>query len=689
MAVPESTPTPPPASTEPVYMGLPSERVLRPRLYVALLLTLPVFVLAMGPMVPGLSFNQWIDPRVSGWIQFALTTPVFFWCGWFFILRFTRSIRERDPNMFTLIIPGIGAAYLYSAFAVIRPDWLPTALTAHGHPPLYFEATAMIVTIVLIGQILEQRTHARTEDAIRALINLAPRVATRIGPDGSEHEVEIDQVGRGDRLRVRPGGKIPVDGYVEEGVSAVDESMLTGESVPVDKSPGDPVTGGTLNTMGSFVIRAERIGSDTVLAHIIELVEAAQDTEPPIQQLADRVSGFFAPTVLTISLLTFIIWYGFGPEPSFPFALVNAVAVLVIACPCALGLATPVSIATGIGRGARAGILVREAEALERLQSVDTVLLDKTGTLTEGKPSVASLLPAEGIETEELLRWAASAELGSEHPLARSIVAEARSGNRALTEPSHFLAIAGGGVEATIGNDSIRVGKPAFVTDDQTGDESIWLARTESVRSLGQTVVYVSLNHRMIGAIALADRIRETTRPAVKALHRLGLQIVMVTGDNQETADAVARELGIDRVHAGVRPEDKQAIVRDHTARGEKTAFCGDGINDAPALASADVGIAMGTGTDVAIDSAGLILVKGDLMALVRAVNLSRAVLRNIKQNLFFAFCYNSLGIPIAAGVLYPAFGILLNPMIAGAAMAMSSISVVSNALRLKRIRLD
>ncbi|RKX35795.1 MAG: cation-transporting ATPase PacS [Verrucomicrobia bacterium] len=669
-------------------MGLPSERILRPRFYVALILTLPVFVLAMGPMIPGLNLGRWVDPRLSGWVQFALTTPVFFWCGWFFILRFVRSLRERDPNMFTLIIIGIGAAYLYSTFAIAFPGWLPDALLTGGHPPIYFEATAMIVTIVLIGQILEQRTHARTEDAIRALINLAPRMATRVGPEGSEKEVPVESVVRGDRLRVRPGEKVPVDGRLEEGNSTVDESMITGEPVPVDKEPGDSITGGTLNTMGSFIMRAERVGADTVLARIIDLVEAAQETEPPIQRLADRVSGFFVPIVLTVSLLTFVTWYWIGPEPSFTYALVNAVAVLVIACPCALGLATPVSIATGIGRGAQAGILVRDAEALERLQSVDTVLLDKTGTLTEGRPGLAALLPADDGDENTLLAVAASAELGSEHPLARAIVAEARARGLVPTPPDRFESVTANGVHARIGSDSIRVGKPDFVTGSSSDATDLWHDRTEPARLAGQTVILVSRNERVLGAIALADRIRETTRGAVNELHRLGLRVIMVTGDNRETADAVAGELGIDLVHAGVRPEQKQAIVMEHAERGEKTAFCGDGINDAPALAAAHVGIAMGTGTDVAIDSAGLILVKGDLTALVRAVHLSRAVLRNIKQNLFFAFCYNSLGIPVAAGVLYPLFGVLLNPMIAGVAMAMSSISVVSNALRLKRLKL-
>jgi len=684
----ETSPARSPVSIEPVYMGLPSEQVLRPRFYAALILTLPVFILAMGPMVPGLDLGRWIEPRLSGWIQFALTTPVFFWCGWFFILRFVRSIRERDPNMFTLIIIGIGAAYLYSTFAIALPDWLPDALLADGHPPIYFEATAMIVTIVLIGQILEQRTHARTEDAIRALVNLAPRMATRIGPDGSEAEVPVESIVRGDRLRVRPGEKVPVDGRLEEGHSAVDESMITGEPVPGDKEPGDDVTGGTLNTMGSFIMRAERVGAETVLARIIDLVEAAQETEPPIQRLADRVSGFFVPVVLTISLLTFMIWFWIGPEPSFTYALVNAVAVLVIACPCALGLATPVSIATGIGRGAQAGILVRDAEALERLQSVDTVLLDKTGTLTEGKPGVAALLPADDLDENSLLAVAASAELGSEHPLARAIVAEARAKGLELTTPEHFESATASGVHARIGSDSIRVGKPDFVTGSSSDLVKLWHDLTEPARLAGQTVILISKNERVLGAIALADRIRETTRGAVDELHRLGLRIIMVTGDNPETANAVAGELGIDLVHAGVRPEQKQAIVMEHAEHGEKTAFCGDGINDAPALAAAHVGIAMGTGTDVAIDSAGLILVQGDLTALVRSVHLSRAVLRNIKQNLFFAFCYNILGIPVAAGVLYPVFAILLNPMIAGVAMAMSSISVVSNALRLKRLKL-
>lgn len=676
------------ASTAPVYMGLPSERILRPRFYVAVFLTLPVFILAMGPMIPGLGPGRWISPHVSPWIQMVLTTPVFFWCGWFFILRFVRSLREGDTNMFTLIIPGIGAAYFYSVVATIFPGWLPEGLMKGGHAPIYFEATAMIVTIVLIGQILEQRTHNRTEDAIRALVNLAPRLATRLGEDGTEKEIPLDAVGVGDRLRVRPGEKVPVDGKIADGASAVDESMITGEPIPVDKSAGDDVLGGTVNTHGSFIMSAERIGAGTVLARIIELVEAAQDTEPPIQRLADRVSSVFVPVVLGISLLTFFIWFWVGPEPTFTYALVNAVAVLVIACPCALGLATPVSIVTGIGRGAQAGILVRDAEALERLQSVDTVLLDKTGTLTEGRPAIGVLIPAEGVEETDLLATAASAELGSEHPLARTLVAEARSRGLTLEEPTAFKAVAGGGVEARVGSQDVRVGRSDFVETATSATEAFMDQLPGREDLAGQTLVLVSRGDDVLGAIGLIDPIRETTKEAVEELHRLGLRVGMVTGDNRAAADVVADKIGIDLVHAGVLPEEKQQIVRDHAARDEKVAFCGDGINDAPALAAAHVGIAMGTGTDVAIESAGLILVKGDLQALVRAVHLSRAVLRNIKQNLFFAFCYNSLGIPIAAGVLYPFLGILLNPMIAGAAMALSSISVVSNALRLKSLKL-
>ena len=675
-------------STDPVYMGLPSERVLRPRLVVALILTLPVFILAMGPMIPGLGLDRWVNPHASPWIQMILTTPVFFWCGWFFILRFVRSLRKGDTNMFTLIIPGIGAAYAYSVAATLFPEWLPEGLMKGGHAPIYFEATAMIVTIVLIGQILEQRTHSRTEDAIRSLVNLAPRLATRMGDDGTEEEIPLDAVGVGDRLRVRPGEKIPVDGKVVDGTGAVDESMITGEPIPVDRGAGDAVLGGTVNTQGSFIMSAEHIGADTVLARIIELVEAAQETEPPIQRLADRVSSVFVPVVLGISLLTFIIWFRLGPEPAFTYALVNAVAVLVIACPCALGLATPVSVVTGIGRGAQAGILVRNAEALERLQSVDTVLLDKTGTLTEGRPGVSLLVTAAGIEEADLLATAASAEKGSEHPLARALVAEARSRDYDLKEPDFFESVSGGGVKARFGSRVVRVGRPDFVIDAIPSAVPFMDRLATRPDLAGQTLVLVSRGDDLLGAIGLADQIRGTTRNAIAELHRLGIRVGMVTGDNPSAADAVAARLGIDLVHASVRPDEKQAIVLELAARGRKVAFCGDGINDAPALASAHVGIAMGTGTDVAIDSAGLILVKGDLQALVRAVHLSRAVLRNIKQNLFFAFCYNSLGIPVAAGLLYPFFGVLLNPMIAGAAMAMSSISVVSNALRLKSLKL-
>ena len=659
------------ASDAPVYMGLPHERILRPRLWGALALSLPVTVLAMGEMIPGL--RDWLPaPAISGWLQFALTTPVFFWSGQFFIRRWWKSIRERDTNMFTLTVTGTGAAYFYSTASVLFPKLLGAASHGSHGLPLYFEAAAVITTIVLFGQILEQRAHARTDAAIRALMDLAPPVAHRVVGD-REEDVPLGDVHPGEILRVRPGERVPVDGRIDDGSSAVDEAMLTGEPMPVTKRLGDPVSGGTLNTTGTFLMRAERVGHDTLLAQIVRLVEEAQESEAPIQHLADRVSAWFIPTVATAAALTFVLWLWFGPAPVLIHALVNAVAVLIIACPCALGLATPVSLVTGIGRGAQAGVLVRNAEALERLAHADTLLIDKTGTLTEGRPRVTAVQPAEGIEANDLLVLAAAVEAASEHPLARAIVSEAAIRELNLPPATEFLAEPGMGVSAFLGGKRVEVGR-ATPGAQNAGAEA--------------TLVGVMVDGQLAGTIALTDPLKTTTPGAIAELQHLGFKIIMVTGDRESVASKMAADLRLDGYHAGVTPARKQELVKELRAEGRRVVFAGDGINDAPALAAADVGVAMGTGTDVAIASAGFVLVKGDLRGLVKAVRLSRATLANIKQNLFLAFVYNSLGIPIAAGALYPVFGWLLNPMLAGVAMSLSSMSVVSNALRLRKLKL-
>lgn len=666
-------------------MGLPAAAVLVPRFWVAAAGAVPVLFLAMAPML-GVPLHRWMSTAASGWLQWAFTTPVFFWSGWFFLRRFAISIRTFDFNMFTLTVLGTGTAYGYSTAVLLAPDWFPAA--GHGGgPPLYFEASAVITAIVLFGQILEQRAHARTGDAVRALLDLTPPKALRVTDEGDE-EVSVEQVVTGDRLRVRPGERVPVDGVLVEGSSAVDESMLTGEPVPVDKEPGAEVAAGTLNRTGSFVMEARKVGRDTVLARIVDLVREAQESEPPIQRLADRVSGIFFPVVLSIAALTFVLWFWLGPAPAMGLALGNAVAVLIIACPCALGLATPVSIVTGVGRGAGVGVLVKHAAALERLRQVDTVLFDKTGTLTEGKPAVAAVEPAGDWTEEGLLRIAAAAERGSEHPLARAVVQAA--GQRGLQPPraEGFDSITGGGVRATVDGRAVLIGKANLLEQERVAVSPAMRDRAAGWQREGRTTIFVAVDRVLAGLVGLEDPIKSGTPRAVDELHRQGLRLIMVTGDSEGTARAVASRLGLDDVRAGVEPEKKQDIVRELRASGRRVAFAGDGINDAPALARADVGIAMGTGTDVAIESAGLVLVKGDLGALVRAVHLSRAVLRNIKQNLFFAFIYNGLGIPVAAGLLYPLTGWLLNPMIAGVAMSMSSLSVVGNALRLRRVKL-
>lgn len=660
-------------------MGLPHERYLRPRLWVALAFGVPVILLAMGEMAAPMLFHR-VDPRLLAWTQLILATPVFFWAGAPLNRRWWYSIRTRDTNMFTLIVTGTGAAYFFSVFAVLFGDRFPAALrTPHG-VPLYFEATAFITAIVLLGQILEQRAHARTDAAIRALMDLAPKVAHRIDANGQESDVAVDEIHAGDRLRVRPGESLPVDGRVLAGASEVNESMLTGEPVPVPKSVGDGVSAGTLNTNGTFEFEAERVGRDTLLAQIVRLVEEAQNSEAPIARLADRVSGWFVPAVALIAIATFVVWALVGPEPRLLHALLNAVAVLIIACPCALGLATPVSLVTGIGRGAHAGVLVKDAGALEALASADTLLIDKTGTLTAGAPRVVAIESTGGGSENDLLVAAAAAEAASEHPLARAIVATARARGLALPPARDFTSEPGVGVRATVDGRRVEVGRVILTAPTASGNA---LPDHQPVTTVG-----VVIDGRPAGTIALADAIKETTPAAIRELQRIGLRVVMVTGDREDTAASVAKELGLDAHHADVTPARKQELVREHRSRGEHVVFAGDGINDAPALAAANVGIAMGTGTDVAMASAGIVLVQGDLTALVRAVHLSRATLRNIKQNLFWAFAYNLAGLPVAAGVLYPFFGWLLSPMIASVAMSLSSITVVSNALRLRAVKL-
>lgn len=669
---PENASAPLPPPDQPVHMGLPHERYLRPKLYAAAALTLPVLFLSMAPMV-WQDLHDFVSMRESAWIQLALTTPVFFWCGWPFLRRWARAIRQRDPNMFLLTVTGTGAAYFFSVGVVVFWDHLPAYLFRHHGASIYFEATAFTTTIVLLGQILEQRAHARTDAAIRSLMQLAPKTAHRVDPDGTERDVSVEAVRPGDMLRVRPGEHLPVDGALVTGAAEVDESMLTGEPLPVAKSAGDKLSAGTLNTTGSFLFRAEHVGSDTLLAQIVRLVEQAIESEPPIARLADRVIAWFFPVVIAIAAGSFLAWTFLAPEHGWIFGLLNAVSVLIIACPCALGLATPVSLVTGIGRGAQAGVLVKDATALELLSGATTLLIDKTGTLTEGRPQLVGLAAADGFTDEDLLKLAAAAESPSEHPLGRAIVAAAFERSLPLPPVSDFRAEPGLGVRARVGRREVVVGRAPSSAGGVLPHA---------------TVVCVLADGRLAGTIALADSLKPTTAAAVRELQQLGLKIFMVTGDRAATAEALSRQLGLDGFHAEVTPQRKQELVRAHQMRGERVVFAGDGLNDAPALAAADVGIAMGTGTDVAMHSSGLVLVKGDLQALVRAVRLSRATLRNIKQNLFWAFFYNGLGLPLAAGAFFPLFGWLLSPMFAGVAMSLSSITVVTNALRLRRARL-
>ena len=657
------------------------------RMWIGAILTFPVFVVAMLHVIPALGHLEWANSGWSRWGQFLLATPVVLWAGAPFFVRGWRSIMTWNLNMFTLIAIGVGAAYLYSVVAMLAPGLFPPSTDMGGKVGIYFEAAAVIIVLVLLGQVLELRARSRTGSAIKALLNLAPPTARLVGEKGDE-EVPLDRVKVGDRLRVVPGDKVPVDGVVLEGRSNVEESMITGEPLPVEKGRGDKVTGGTVNGTGSFVMQAERIGSDTLLGQIVAMVAEAQRSRAPIQGLADRVGGIFVPFVVGAAVLTFLIWILVGPEPRLAHAIVNAVAVLIIACPCALGLATPMSIMVGVGRGAQEGVLVKNAEALERLEKVTTLVIDKTGTLTEGKPRLVDTLPSEGMTAKELLQLAASLEQSSEHPLAAAIVRGAAEQGILPTAVVDFRSVTAGGVAGKVGGRSVLVGKPAFLRLEGVGGLEPLEAIAIKLQQEGKTAMFVAVDGKPAGVVAVADPIKETTPEAIRELHELGLNIVMLTGDNRRTADAVAKTLGLDAVEAEVEPEGKVAKVKALRATGRHVAMAGDGINDAPALSEAEVGIAMGTGTDVAMQSAGVTLVKGDLRGIAKAIRLSRATMRNIRQNLFFAFLYNALGIPVAAGVLYPFFGLLLSPMLAGAAMSLSSVSVITNALRLRRVKL-
>ncbi|MDA7947189.1 MAG: heavy metal translocating P-type ATPase [Hyphomicrobiaceae bacterium] len=658
------------------------------RFWIGIAFSIPILVLAMGPMV-GLPIREWFSHRSAAWLELILATPVVFWVAKPFFERCWASFVNRAANMWTLIGIGVGAAYLYSVVAVIAPGMFPAAFRdASGSVAVYFEAAAMIIVLVLAGQILELRARERTGDAIRALLDLAPKTTLRVGQDGLDEEVPLDEVKSGDRLRIRPGDAVPVDGVVVDGHSSIDESLLTGEPVPVEKAVGDTVTGGTLNKTGSFVMEARRVGADTVLSQIVTMVVDAQRSRAPIQKMVDVVAGYFVPAVVAAAIVAFVVWSVWGPEPAMAYGFIAAVSVLIIACPCALGLATPMSIMVATGRGAQAGILIKDAENLERFAAVDTLFVDKTGTLTVGKPQVTDVLATGKHKEKDVLKLAAALELGSEHPLAEAIVEGARNQNLALPRSVSFEAVTGKGVKGTVADKTVALGNAAMIEDELGLRVSQHKEQADRLRGEGKTAIYVAIGKQVAGIVAVADPIKETTPDALQALHAEGLRIVMVTGDNIRTANAIAGRLGIDEVRADVLPDKKAKIVKEFQQSGATVAMAGDGVNDAPALAQADVGIAMGTGADVAIESAGITLLKGDLTGIVRARRLSEQTLRNIKQNLFFAFAYNAVGVPIAAGILYPALGILLSPMVAAAAMSLSSVSVVGNALRLRRANL-
>ena len=658
------------------------------RFWIGLALTLPVVVLEMGGHVPALGLHHLVPPRLSAWIMLLLATPVVLWAGWPFFQRGWASLVSRNLNMFTLIALGTGAAYAYSVVATLAPGVFPAGFRGmDGAVPVYFEAAAVITVLVLLGQVLELRARERTGGAIRALLDLAPKTARRLREDGSDEEITLAEVRVGDRLRVRPGDGVPVDGEVLDGRGAVDESMVTGESMPVEKQPGAKVIGGTVNGTGSLVVRAEKVGADTVLSRIVAMVAEAQRSRAPIQRMADTVSGWFVPAVIAVALLAFVAWAVWGPSPALSYALVAAVSVLIIACPCALGLATPMSIMVGVGKGAGAGVLIKDAEALERMEKVDTLVVDKTGTLTEGKPKVVAVVPAAGLSEAEALALAAGLERSSEHPLAAAIVAAAEERGLALREAAGFASMTGKGVTGTVDGRAVALGNAKLMADLGV-DLGALREKADELRGDGATALFLAFDGKAGGVVAVADPIKQTTPAALERLRAEGIRVVMLTGDNRRTAEAIARRLGIAEVEADVLPEDKNRVVRALRAEGKVVAMAGDGVNDAPALAEADVGIAMGTGTEVAMQSAGVTLVKGDLMGIARARALSRATMRNIRQNLFLAFVYNAVGVPVAAGALYPVAGVLLSPVMAAAAMALSSVSVVGNALRLRAVRL-
>jgi P-type Cu+ transporter len=662
-------------------------RSMQRRFWVGVALSVPLLAIAMGGMAAGSPLHN-LPAGWTTWLQLALATPVVLWGGWPFFQRGWASLVNRHLNMFTLIAMGTGAAYVFSLIATLAPGIFPASFLGHGgRPEVYFESAAIIVTLVLLGQVLELRARRQTSSAIKALLNLNPKTARRLRPDGSDEEIPVEHIQRGDRLRVRPGDRVPVDGVVEEGNSAVDESMITGESMPVEKTAGIKVVGGTVNQTGSFIMRAEKLGSETLLAQIVRMVAEAQRSRAPIQSLADKVSGYFVPAVVLVAVLAFVGWAIWGPEPRFAYALVNAVAVLIIACPCALGLATPMAVMVGTGRGAHAGVLVKNAEALELMEKVDTLVLDKTGTLTEGKPRLTQLIAIDSVPENDLLRLVASLERSSEHPLAAAIIRAAEERGLRLSAAANFESLTGKGVIGHIDGREVAVGNTSLFAARQIGIETL-SNKAEDLRHQGQTVMFIAVDGKAAGLIAVADPIKSSAKEAVSSLKRSGLRLVMLTGDNRATAESIAKELGITEFEAEVLPQQKLAIVKKLQSEGRIVAMAGDGVNDAPALAQANIGIAMGTGTDVAMESGDITLIKGDLNALMRARNLSRATMSNIRQNLFFAFIYNLLGVPIAAGVLYPFTGLLLQPVFAAAAMSFSSVSVIANALRLRRAKL-
>jgi Cu+-exporting ATPase len=652
------------------------------RFWIALVLTLPVFALEMGGHMLGL--KHLVSPQVSVWVQMILATPVVLWCGWPFFERGWQSLKTRNLNMFTLIAMGTGVAWAYSMVAALLPEAFPeTFRTSDGIVAVYFEAAAVITTLVLLGQVLELKAREQTGSAIRALLKLVPETAHRLKEGGSEEEVSLDQIQVGDLLRVRPGEKIPVDGELTEGKSNVDEAMVTGEPMPVAKEAGSKVIGATINQTGSFVMKALHVGSDTMLSHIVQMVSDAQRSRAPIQRLVDTVSGWFVPVVIAMAVLSFTVWAIYGPEPAYSYGMIAAVSVLIIACPCALGLATPMSIMVGVGQGAKHGVLIKNAEALERMEKVDTLVVDKTGTLTEGRPKLTRIVTAEGFAEDEILALAAALESGSEHPLANAIIMAAKEKNLTLASVSDFDAPTGKGVLGTINGKRVAIGN-ARLLKELGAEDSAFMAQADDLRSQGATAMFMAIDGKAAAILAVEDPIKASTPEAIKALQAMGIEVVMLTGDSKKTAEAVAKKLGIDQVVAEVMPEDKSRIIGEFKEKGRVVAMAGDGVNDAPALAKADIGVAMGTGTDVAIESAGVTLLRGDLDGIVKARHLSTATMNNIRQNLFFAFIYNALGVPVAAGVLYPFFGLLLSPIIAAAAMSLSSVSVIANALRLK-----